>query len=93
MGEAEVVTFLKHLAVRRKVAAWRDATASTQNLALGALLFLDRLVLNRPLARLDDRLVRARTPERLPTVFSRKEARAVLARLDGNACFTARASG
>ncbi len=83
MGEAEVVTFLNHLAVRR------DVAASTQNQALSALVFLYKVVLDRPLARLDDGLVRARTPERLPTVFSREEARAVLARLDGNAWLAA----
>ena len=38
---------------------------------------------------LDDEVVRARTPERLPTVFSREEARAVLAQLDGTAWLAA----
>ncbi len=83
MGEAEVIAFLNHLAVRREVAA------STQNQALSALLFLYKVVLGRPLEWLDDRLVRAKTPERLPTVFSRDEARAVLARLDGTAWLAA----
>lgn len=83
MGEAEVIAFLNHLAVRR------DVAASTQNQALSALLFLYKVVLGRPLEWLDDRLVRAKTPERLPTVFSRDEARAVLARLDGTAWLAA----
>ena len=83
MGESEVVAFLTDLAVRRQVAA------STQNQALCALLFLYKVVLERPLERLDDDVVRARTPERLPTVFSREEARAVLAQLQGTAWLAA----
>ena len=83
MGEPEVVAFLTHLAVQR------DVAASTQNQALSALLFLYKIVLGRPLARLDDQVVRARTPERLPTVLSREETRAVLAQLDGTAWLAA----
>jgi integron integrase len=83
MGEPEVVAFLTHLAVQR------DVAASTQNQALCALLFLYKVVLGRPLAWIDDGVVRAKTPERLPTVFSRQEARAVLAQLDGTAWLAA----
>jgi integron integrase len=83
MGEPEVVAFLTHLAVHR------DVAASTQNQALCALLFLYKVVLERPLAWIDDGVVRAKTPERLPTVFSRQEARAVLAQLDGTAWLAA----
>jgi integron integrase len=83
MAELEVVAFLTHLAVQR------DVAASTQNQALSALLFLYKVVLGKPLARLDDEVVRAKTPERLPTVFSRQEARAVLAQLDGTAWLAA----
>ncbi len=67
----------------KRVARPGDVAASTQNQALSALLFLYKIVLDRPLARLDDQVVRARTPERPPTVFSREETRAVLARPDG----------
>jgi integron integrase len=83
MGEPEVIAFLTHLAVQREVAA------STQNQALSALLFLYKNVLGRPLNRLDDEVVRARKPQRLPTVFSRAEARAVLAQLDAVAWLAA----
>lgn len=83
MGEPEVVAFLNDLAVRR------DVAASTQNQALSALIFLYKVVLEKPLGWLDDRVVRARSPERLPTVFSRQEARAVLAQLDGTAWLAA----
>ena len=75
MGEAEVVQFLNHLAVVDHVAA------STQNQALSALLFLYKVVLESPLEWVSDQAVRAKKPERLPVVFSREEARAVLAGL------------
>jgi integron integrase len=83
MGEPEVVAFLTHLAVQR------DVAASTQNQALSALLFLYKIVLGRPLEWVGDQLVRAKTPERLPTVFSREEACAMLAQLEGPAWLAA----
>jgi integron integrase len=76
MGAGEVTQFLTALAVERKVAA------STQNQALGALLFLYREVLEQDLPWLDD-LVRARRPQHLPVVMTRDEVRAVLQHLDG----------
>jgi len=76
MGAVEVVEFLSHLAVAREV------TASTQNQALAALLFLYRSVLGRELEGLDN-AVRARAPRRLPVVMTREEVRAVLAELSG----------
>jgi integron integrase len=76
MGAPEVSRFLTWLAVDRRVAA------STQNQALGALLFLYRAVLDQALPWLDD-LVRARRPERLPVVLTRDEVRLVLDGLDG----------
>jgi integron integrase len=68
MGAEDVTRFLTSLAVDRKV------TASTQNQALGALLFLYREVLGVELPWLDD-LVRARRPQRLPVVLSRPRDR------------------
>jgi integron integrase len=76
MGAAEVTRFLTALAVERNVAA------STQNQALGALLFLYREVLDQTLPWLDN-LVRARRPQHLPVVMTRDEVRAVLQHLDG----------
>lgn len=76
LGEADVTAFLTHLAVTEQVCA------STQNQALGALLFLYRHVLTRDLAGLDG-IVRARQPERLPVVLSRGDVRAVLQLLPG----------
>ena len=54
-GEAEVGEFLTYLAVERNVAA------STQNQALSAILFLDKIVLERPLKR-GDNVLRAKKP-------------------------------
>ncbi len=75
MGADEVTRFLTALAVDGKV------SASTQNQALAALLFLYGDVLGLRLPWLDD-LVRARRPGRLP-VLSRVEVGAVLACLHG----------
>lgn len=76
MGEREVTTFLTSLAIARRV------SASTQNQALSAILFLYEHVLNRELDWLQD-VVRARTQRRIPVVLTRDEVRAVLGRLDG----------
>jgi integrase len=76
MGAEEVSRFLSFLAVEGKV------SASTQNQALAALLFLYGSVLGVDLPWLDD-LVRAARPHRLPVVFSRDEVRAVLLALRG----------
>src|SRR5438874_274602 len=76
MGAAEVSRFLSSLAVEGRV------SASTQNQALAALLFLYGPVLGVELPWLDD-LVRAVRPERLAVVLSRDEVRAVLLALRG----------
>jgi integron integrase len=76
MGEREIVDYLTHLAQAQRV------SASTQNQALGALLFLYRHVLRTDLGSLDG-VVRARTPERLPVILGRPEVRAVLEELEG----------
>jgi len=76
LGAAEATRFLTALAVDAKV------SASTQNQALAALLFLYREVVRIELPWLDD-LVRARRPRRLPVVVSRDEVCAVIAQLAG----------
>jgi len=76
MAESEVTEFLTALAVRAKV------SATTQNQALAALLFLYREVLQMKVAWLDN-VVRARRHPRLPVVLSRDEVRSVLEELDG----------
>jgi integron integrase len=76
MGETEVSRFLTHLAVDRKV------SASTQNQALSALLFLYRIVLGHDVEWSGD-VVRARRARRLPAVLSRAEVGVVLSGLEG----------
>ena len=76
MGSAEINAFLSHLAVSEQV------SASTQNQALAALLFLYRQVLETDPGDLGA-VVRARRPKRLPVVLSVVEVRAVLQQLEG----------
>jgi integron integrase len=76
LGEQEVTVFLSDLAVNRRV------SASTQNQALAAVLFLYEEVLGHELEELAD-VVRARRPTRLPVVLTRDEVRALLDRLTG----------
>ena len=76
MGGPEITAFLTHLAVEEHV------SASTQNQALAALLFLYRRVLNVDPGDLEG-VVRARRPTRLPVVLSVVEVRAVLQELEG----------
>ena len=66
MGAPEVEAFLTDLAVRLNV------SASTQNLALSAVLFLYRDVLGIDLPWLRG-VTRAKKPQRLPTVLTRGE--------------------
>jgi integron integrase len=77
LGEAEVTRFLSSLATDRHV------SASTQNQALSAVLFLYVDVLGRRLAWLG-RVVRAQRPVRVPVVLSRGEVAGVLTRLHGD---------
>lgn len=76
MGADEIRAYLSHLAIERQVAA------STQTVALSALLFLYRQVLEIELPYIDD-IERAKQPERLPVVFTRTEVKQILAHLDG----------
>ncbi len=74
MGTQEVERYLTHLAVKGNV------SASTQNQALAALLFLYQEVLKVDIGRLD--AVRARRPKRVPLVLSVPEVRVLLAAID-----------
>ena len=71
MGAAEVEAFLSHLATGRNV------SASTQNQALAALLFLYRRVLGIELPWLDN-ITRAKRQRRRPVVLSRQEVARLL---------------
>lgn len=76
MGPDEIQQFLGDLAVRGKV------SASTQNQALSALLFLYQKVLQSNLPWLDD-IVRAKRPVRVPMVMTRVEVARVLDAMSG----------
>ncbi len=76
MGAEEITAFLTHLAVKEKV------SASTQNQAFFALLFLYRDVLKISLSHIEG-VVRAKRPEHLPVVFTPREAKAILENLTG----------
>jgi len=76
MNTPEVTAFLSYLAEKRNV------SASTQNQAFNALLFLYREVLEIDLeGRINS--VRAKKPKRLPVVMSREEVSRVLACMSG----------
>jgi integron integrase len=76
LGAADVEAFLTALAVRDHV------SASTQNQAKSALLFLYREVLGVELPWLDG-IQKAKASIRLPIVLTRDEVARLLARLDG----------
>jgi integron integrase len=74
LREPEVEAFLTYLAVERRV------SASTQNQAFGAILFLYRTMLGIQLTNLD--AIRARRAVRLPVVLAPGEVRDLLATVD-----------
>ncbi len=76
MGEMEITAFLTHLATKRKV------SASTQNQALSALLFLYRRILGKEIGWLSD-IERAQRPTRLPVVLTVSEVRLLLSKMTG----------
>jgi integron integrase len=76
MGEQEIAQFLSALAVDRQV------SASTQNQALNAVLFLYRQVLDLNPGWIDN-VVRAKRPQRLPVVLRKHEVKALLDALEG----------
>ena len=76
MGSAEVEAFLTHLAVDRQV------SASTQNQAKAAILYLYKQVLGVDLPWLGD-VVQAKTPKRLPVVLTASEVRTLLLHMQG----------
>ena len=75
-GADEVRSFLEYLAIRRRV------SASTQNQALNALVFLYDKVIGRKLGELAV-FARARRPKHLPVVLSRDEVMALLSQMQG----------
>lgn len=83
MGAAEVQAFLNHLAVVRNV------SASTQTIALNALVFLYDAVLSQPLGNLAG-LKRVQQRHRLPVVLTVDEVRKILELMSGTCQLMAR---
>lgn len=76
MGAPEILAYITFLANDRQV------SASTQNQALSAILFLYRVVLQQEVA-IPPNQIRAERPKHLPTVLTHQEAVAVLDRMSG----------
>ncbi len=82
LGAHDVAAYLTHLATEQ------DVAASTQNVALSALLFLYHDVLQIALPPLPT-VQYARRSQHIPTVFTREEVKALLAHLDGTSLLMA----
>ncbi len=82
MGAPEVEAFLSHLAVVG------DVSASTQNQALAAILFLYKEVLRIELPWLNA-ITRAKKPPRLPVVLTHEEVKRLLSNMEGTHCLMA----
>ncbi len=76
LGREHVQDFLSVLAIEANV------SASTQNQALAAIVFLYRDVLNLPIED-GERLARPKRPVRLPVVLTRDEVRRLIGEMDG----------
>lgn len=68
--------YLTHLAMEKKV------SASTQNLARNAVLFLYKHVLKKDIGNSKDYVI-AKRSRKIPTVFSQDEAKQIIAQLEG----------
>ncbi len=77
MGVTEINQFITHLVVERK------ASASTQNQAISAILFLYRNTLHIELDQSSLNFIRPKKGKRVPNVLSAKEARAVISNMTG----------
>jgi len=75
MGEEENTQFINQLATREK------ASASTQNLALCAIIFLYKNIIKQEIG--DLQILWAKKPKRLPVVFTRSEVKRVLDQFRG----------
>ena len=76
MIETEIQTFITYLATERHL------SASSQNQALSAIMFLYRYVLGLELA-LPPEIIRAKKASHPPTVLSKQEALAVIGNMQG----------
>lgn len=76
MEVKEIRDYLTYLAVEKNV------SASTQNVAFNALIFLYKQVLQIDLPLIQG-VLRAKKPQRLPVVFSSDQAKNIIAELQG----------
>jgi integron integrase len=76
MAEPEIGRFLTSLATDGHL------SASTQNRAFNALLFLYHEILNKKIGLIDS-VVRAKRPQRLPVVLTKDEVKKVIDRMNG----------
>jgi site-specific recombinase XerD len=76
MGRDEISGFLSHLAVGERL------SASTQNQAFNALIFLYKAVLDRDVGQISG-VVPADRPRRLPVDLTHEEVGRLFAQLDG----------
>jgi len=76
MAEIEIAQFLSSLATEGRV------SASTQNQAFNALLFLYSEVLSKKIGLIDG-VVRAKKPQRLPVVLTKEEVKKVIDHMNG----------
>ncbi len=76
LGEADVASFLEHLALKRKV------SGSTQAQALNALVFFFSRVLEKPLGDIGP-YTRPNRPKRIPIVLDQQEVTRLLSQVDG----------
>jgi len=77
MGKEEIEAYLTHLAVERNV------SATTQNQAFNAILFLYTQVLGIPLKDQNIQALRAQQRIHIPVVLTKEEVRLVLSNLSG----------
>ncbi len=83
MGKSEIESFLSHLASNRKV------SASTQQQALNAIVFLYAKVLDLPVAQ-DLEHIRAKRHRKPPVVMTKNEVQQVFTRMNGGHLLMAR---
>ena len=77
MGAFEINQFIGHLVIDRKV------SASTQNQALSAILFLYRNILKTDLDETAINFIRPKKGKRVPVVLSKNEANTIILNLTG----------
>lgn len=76
LGKDQIRKYLNYLAVERNV------SASTQNQALQAILFLYKEIIHKDIGWVDD-IKRPTKPKHIPVVFTKPEAHSIIQQMDG----------